>query len=136
MSFAIKQTQVVPQTKQILITGGAGFIGSHLTERLLGAGYRVAVIDDCSTGSLGNLRAVIDHPGLRIFTSRVSECRELESLAASSAEIYHLAAAVGVELVVHSPIRTIETNLHETEALLKAAGKAGTPVLLTSTSEV
>lgn len=123
-------------SNQILVTGGAGFIGSHLVERLLGDGHPVAVIDDCSTGSLENLRAVRGHPGLRVFEAKVSECRELDALAAGSAAIYHLAAAVGVELVVHSPIRTIETNLHETEVLLKAAGNSGTPVLLASTSEV
>ncbi len=126
----------MPEPNQILVTGGAGFIGSHLVERLLREGHPVAVIDDCSTGTLENLRAVEGHPGLRVFECKVSECRELASLAANSAGIYHLAAAVGVELVVHSPIRTIETNLHETEVLLKAAGNAGTPVLLASTSEV
>ncbi|MHC1769053.1 MAG: NAD-dependent epimerase/dehydratase family protein [Verrucomicrobiia bacterium] len=126
----------MPEPNQILVTGGAGFIGSHLVERLLREGCHVAVIDDCSTGSLENLRAVRGHPGLRLLECKVSECSELASLAGSSRAIYHLAAAVGVELVVHSPIRTIETNLHETEVLLKAAGNAGTPVLLASTSEV
>src|SRR5512143_3427498 len=96
----------------------------------------VAVIDDCSTGSLENLQAVVKHPDLRIITAKVSECAELCSLVANSTTVYHLAAAVGVELVVHSPIRTIETNLHETEVLFEAAGRSGTPVLLTSTSEV
>jgi UDP-glucose 4-epimerase len=120
----------------ILVTGGAGFIGSHLVERLLRDGKRVVVLDDCSTGSLDNLRAVAGHPGLRIIVSKLSQCGELVSLAGESAGIFHLAAAVGVELVVRSPIHTIETNLHETEAVLKAASQHKTPVLLASTSEV
>jgi len=94
------------------------------------------VIDDCSTGSWENLRAVRSHPRLRIVEGKVSECNELETFTAEVSGIYHLAAAVGVELVVNSPIRTIETNLRETEAILAAASKTGTPVLLASTSEV
>ena len=122
--------------EQVLVTGGAGFIGSHLVERLLADGLAVAVIDDCSTGTFENLRAVRKHQDLRVFKSKVSECAELEEIVANSKAVYHLAAAVGVELVVHSPVRTIETNLHETEVLLDAAGRHGTPVLITSTSEV
>jgi UDP-glucose 4-epimerase len=124
------------QPMQILVTGGAGFIGSHLVERLLDEGNGVTVIDDCSTGHLDNLRSVCTHPRLRIIVMKISECRELDELVAKAGFIFHLAAAVGVELVVHSPIRTIETNLHETEAILKAAGKHGVPLLLASTSEV
>ncbi len=124
------------KTDHILVTGGAGFIGSHLVERLLADGKSVTVIDDCSTGSLENLGAVLAHPRLRIVQSKVSECGELTDLASQSECIYHLAAAVGVELVVKSPVRTIETNLQETEAILEAASKRGAPVLLASTSEV
>lgn len=123
-------------TKHILVTGGAGFIGSHLTERLLREGHTVSVIDDCSTGSLQNLAAVRHHSRLHFVQGKVSESPELDSVVARSHAIYHLAAAVGVELVVHSPIRTIETNLHETEVLLEAAGRHRVPVLLASTSEV
>src|SRR6266545_7954933 len=108
-------------TRHMIVTGGAGFIGSHLVERLLADGHTVVVIDDLSTGSLENLRAVKDHPRLRIIQSRVSECRELPRLASQAESIYHLAAAVGVELVLNSPIRSIQTNLHETEAILDAA---------------
>ncbi len=124
------------QRRHVLVTGGAGFIGSHLVERLLADGKAVAVIDDLSTGSLDNLRAVSGHPRLRVIHSRLSACAKLGALAAEAESIYHLAAAVGVELVVKSPIRVLETNLHETEALLEAAADPGTPVLLTSTSEV
>lgn len=122
--------------RPILVTGGAGFIGSHLVERLLSDGKAVTVIDDCSTGSLDNLMAVQRHERLRVLKSKVSECHELRDLVAQAESIYHLAAAVGVELVVKSPIRTIETNLHETEIILEAASEHRTPVLITSTSEV
>jgi UDP-glucose 4-epimerase len=120
----------------VLVTGGAGFIGSHLVERLLTAGKAVTVIDDCSTGSLENLKAVAAHPDLRIMRSKVSQCRELAGIVGGAESIYHLAAAVGVELVVNSPIHVLETNLHETEVLLRAAADAGVPLLLASTSEV
>ena len=122
--------------KQVIVTGGAGFIGSHLVERLLADGQSVVVIDDLSTGSLDNLRAVQSHPRLRIIQARCSECGELGELVSRAERIYHLAAAVGVELVLHSPLRAIQTNLRETEAILEAASQHGVPVLLTSSSEV
>jgi UDP-glucose 4-epimerase len=122
--------------RHVLVTGGAGFIGSHLVERLLAEGRPVVVIDDLSTGSLANLSLVKDHPRLRVITSKVSSCPGLREIVAGSRAIFHLAAAVGVELVVRSPIHVIETNLHETEALLDAATEARVPVLITSTSEV
>ena len=119
-----------------MVTGGAGFIGSHLVERLLAGGRRVVVVDDLSTGNLDNLAAVSGHPDLRVLTAKISACPELNSLIEGAEAIYHLAAAVGVELVIHSPIHVIETNLHETEVLLKAAKAHRVPVLLASTSEV
>jgi UDP-glucose 4-epimerase len=124
------------RSEHILVTGGAGFIGSHLVERLVAEGKEVTVIDDCSTGSLDNLRNVSSDSRLRIIQAKVSECRELADIVARSESIYHLAAAVGVELVVNSPIRTIQTNLRETEAVLEAASRYGVRVLLASTSEV
>src|SRR5437016_2085533 len=120
----------------ILVTGGAGYIGSHLVERLLAEGNTVVVLDDFSTGSAENLRGVAGDPNLRIIQSRISACAELPQLVASASAIYHLAAAVGVELVVKSPIHTLKTNLHETEVLLEAAAGHSAPVLLASTSEV
>jgi UDP-glucose 4-epimerase len=120
----------------IVVTGGAGFIGSHLVERLLAEGKRVVVIDDLSTGSLENLHSVAQHPGLRVFQSKVSACPDLDQIVAESESIYHLAAGVGVELVVNTPIHVLQTNLHETEVLLAAAARHQAPVLLTSTSEV
>jgi UDP-glucose 4-epimerase len=124
------------ESKPVIVTGGAGFIGSHLVERLLRDGQLVIVIDDLSTGDLENLRAVRHNRRLRFIRSRVSECAELDELASGAASIYHLAAAVGVELVLRSPIESIQTNLHETEAILEAASHHRVPLLLTSSSEV
>jgi UDP-glucose 4-epimerase len=123
-------------SSHILITGGAGFIGSHLAERLLAEGNAVVVVDDFSTGSADNLRKVAGNRNLRIIQTTISHCAELPELTAQARAIYHLAAAVGVELVVKSPIHTLETNLHETEVLLEAAAGHSAPVLLASTSEV
>lgn len=120
----------------VLVTGGAGFIGSHLVERLLAEGNAVIVLDDFSTGGAENLRSLAGNPNLRIIESQISTCSELPQLAAKARAIYHLAAAVGVELVVKSPIHTLQTNLHETEVLLEAAAGHSAPVLLASTSEV
>jgi len=125
-----------PPFSHCVVTGGAGFIGSHLVERLLADGHRVTVIDDLSTGRRENLAAAAAHPGLRFIESTVSGCAELDELVAGADQVFHLAAAVGVELVVRAPIRVIETNLGETQALLAAAAVRRTPVLLASTSEV
>lgn len=123
-------------SKHVIITGGAGFIGSHLTERLLSEGGKVIVIDNLSTGSTENLHAVAKHPNLRVIWSRVSDCAELPDLVKEADSVYHLAAAVGVELILNSPVHAMQTNLHETETILEAASRHGTPVLLASTSEV
>jgi UDP-glucose 4-epimerase len=120
----------------ILVTGGAGFIGSHLVERLLAEGKTVVVIDDLSTGSLENLRAVKSHPRLRVVQSKISACAGLPKLAANAEFIFHLAATVGVELVVKSALSVLESSFHETQILLRAAATRRTPLLLTSTSEV
>jgi nucleoside-diphosphate-sugar epimerase len=120
----------------IIVTGGAGFIGSHLVERLLADGKQVVVIDDLSTGRVENLQGVKGNPRLRFIHSTISACAELPELIDGAKAIYHLAAAVGVELVVKTPIRVLQTNLHETEVLLEEAAKNGAPILLTSTSEV
>ena len=123
-------------TSNILVTGGAGFIGSHLVERLLAGGHAVTVLDDLSTGRLENLAAVRAHPDLTLLHSKVSQCRDLGERIARFQSIYHLAAAVGVELVMTSGLRSIQTNLRETEVILEAASARGVPILLASTSEV
>jgi UDP-glucose 4-epimerase len=124
------------RTDHVLVTGGAGFIGSHLVERLLGEGKSVCVIDDCSTGRLENLQSVRGHPGLEVIQSKISECGHLVELARDCQAIYHLAAAVGVELVMDSALKTIESNLGQTQLMLDAASAGGAPILLASTSEV
>jgi UDP-glucose 4-epimerase len=124
------------KTKHILVTGGAGFIGSHLVGRLLNDGKSVVVIDDFSTGSMENLRSVKKNPRLKIIRSKISECKDLPKLAANSEFIFHLAATVGVELVVKSALHVLESSFHETQILLRAAAKNSTPLLLTSSSEV
>jgi UDP-glucose 4-epimerase len=122
--------------EHILVTGGAGFIGSHLVERLLSGGQSVTVIDDCSTGRLENLQSVQDHPGLEVIQAKISECRNLPAIVGRTDAIYHLAAAVGVELVMKSALQTVESNLRETQLMLDAASAGRVPILLTSTSEV
>ncbi|HWD19847.1 MAG TPA: NAD-dependent epimerase/dehydratase family protein [Verrucomicrobiae bacterium] len=136
MTGFLGQTPGVKSAKHVLVTGGAGFIGSHLVERLLADGKPVVVIDDCSTGRKENLAAVWQHPGFKFLEGRISDRPELAELAEGAESIYHLAAAVGVDLVMKSGLRTIETNLRETQCVLNAADARQTPVLITSTSEV
>ncbi len=121
---------------RILITGGAGFIGSHLAQELTDRDHHVHVLDDLSTGSLDNLRALERRGG---FESTIGSCHdaELVSELVDGAEfVFHLAAAVGVQLIVESPVRTIETNVHCTELVLAAASRQRCPVFVASTSEV
>lgn len=122
--------------RKVLVTGGAGFVGSHLVERLLADGHRVSVIDDLSTGRRENLDRVAGDSRLEVIEAKVSTYRGLDGLMGEVGWVFHLAAAVGVELVLRSPVATIATNLDETEAVLEAAGGRRVPVLLTSTSEV
>ena len=118
-----------------LITGGAGFIGSHLAERLLADGHRVDIIDDLSTGAVENIEHL--KPDRRFHycvDSVMNEAATAEAIDRADA-VFHLAAAVGVMLIVESPVRTIETNIHATEIVLKHAAKKRRPVLIASTSE-
>src|SRR5947209_5398457 len=100
-----------------LVTGGAGFIGSHLVEALLAAGKRVVVLDDLSTGSLANLEAVRSHPDLRVVIDSVTNEERLAALVGEAGEVYHLAAVVGVRLVLQEPQRTVDTNIRPTEVI-------------------
>lgn len=119
-----------------LITGGAGFIGSHLAEALLGEGRRVTIVDDLSTGSLENVRHLEGHPGFEFVRGSVIDHGLMTGLVDRAEIVFHLAAAVGVNLIVESPVRTIETNIRGTEVVLELASRNRTPVLITSTSEV
>jgi UDP-glucose 4-epimerase len=120
----------------VLITGGAGFIGSHLTEAMLALGHGVVVVDDLSTGSLDNLRAVVGRPGFRFVRESVRNESTMTVLVERCDVIFHLAAAVGVQLIVERPVHTIETNIHGSEVVLSLANKFGRKVLVASTSEV
>jgi UDP-glucose 4-epimerase len=119
-----------------LITGGAGFIGSHLTEALLAAGHEVGVLDDLSTGRLDNLRSVQGHPGFTLTVGSVRDEALVQKLVDEADLVYHLAAAVGVRLILERPVETIATNIAGTEVILRAAAPRPTPVVLASTSEV
>jgi UDP-glucose 4-epimerase len=121
---------------RFLVTGGAGFIGSHLSEALLERGHRVHILDDLSTGSMENFRHLKLHER---FGYTIDTCASSSVVAEAVDEadiVYHLAAAVGVDLIVESPVRTIETNVHCTEVVLAQASKKKKPVFIASTSEV
>lgn len=120
----------------ILITGGAGFIGSHLAEKYLTAGHRVTVIDDLSTGSLANIAAAQQHADFEFVCDSVRNENTMGLLVEKCDVVFHLAAAVGVQLIVDEPVHTIETNIHGTEVVLAVANKFRKKVLIASTSEV
>jgi len=119
-----------------LITGGAGFIGSHLSERLLELGHDVTVLDDLSTGERDNLQHVAAHPNFKLTVGSITDPVVLGDALQGNDVVYHLAAAVGVKLVADDPVRTIETNIYPTEVLLRLAVQGGQKVFLASTSEV
>ena len=121
---------------RVLITGGAGFIGSHLSDAYLQRGDEVFVIDDLSTGSIENIRHLKDHPRFHYTIEDVNNQPVTAELVDQCDVIFHLAAAVGVKLIVESPVRTIETNVHSTEVVLSLANKKKKKVLIASTSEV
>jgi nucleoside-diphosphate-sugar epimerase len=119
-----------------LITGGAGFIGSHLTEALLDNGHEVLILDNLSTGSIDNISHLKGRQGFEYFIDSVNNEPLLAELIDRSDVIFHFAAAVGVKLIVEQPVHTIETNVHGTEVVLKHANKKKKLVLIASTSEV
>ncbi len=123
-------------TQHVLITGGAGFIGSHLTEALLARGDRVTIIDDLSTGRFENIAHLTDHPRFRYAIDTITNALVMDRLASECDMIFHLAAAVGVELIVRDPVHTLETNILGTHAVLQAAARYRRKVLIASTSEV
>jgi UDP-glucose 4-epimerase len=119
-----------------LITGGAGFIGSHLCDELLAQDHEVHVLDDLSTGSVENIRHLEGQPGFHYTIGSASDGHLVGDLIRDADGVFHLAAAVGVALIVDSPVHAIETNVHCTEVVLAQANRTKTPVLITSTSEV
>jgi len=121
---------------KILITGGAGFIGSHLAELLLARGDEVHILDDLSTGSIENIALIKKHPNLTYHIDTIRNYKLTAELVDMCDIIYHLAAAVGVKLIVESPVNTIETNIRGTDIVLSLAAKKKKRVLITSTSEV
>ena len=121
---------------RFLITGGAGFIGSHLTERLLAQGHEVTCIDDLSTGSIDNLTAVRQHTRFHFYSDTIFNRNLTAELVDASDVVFHLAAAVGVKRIVDFPVRTIETNVEGSEIILEAAAKHAKRILIASTSEV
>jgi UDP-glucose 4-epimerase len=119
-----------------LVTGGAGFIGSHLTERLLQDGNKVGVIDNLSTGSFENIESFKNHAGFEFVEGDIRNTELMEPLVERSDVIFHLAAAVGVRLIAEDPVHTIETNIGGTEIVLNIANKFGRKILIASSSEV
>ncbi|MDZ4669923.1 MAG: GDP-mannose 4,6-dehydratase [Phototrophicales bacterium] len=119
-----------------LITGGAGFVGSHLAEYLLAQGQGVVIVDDLSTGQIKNLASIQHHPQLQIVIEDIRNTMILDRLVSECDVIYHLAAVLGVQKILKEPIHTIEVNIGGTEAVLKAARRYRKKVLIASTSEV
>jgi UDP-glucose 4-epimerase len=122
--------------KRFLVTGGAGFIGSHLAELLVSRGSGVTILDDLSTGRLENLERLRDRPEVQIIRDFVENERAVNLAMESCDAVFHLAAAVGVQLVVDQPVRTIRSIIHGTEVVLESARRFRRPVLITSSSEV
>ena len=121
---------------RVLITGGAGFIGSHVAEAYLARGDQVFVLDDLSTGSIDNIRHLKANPRFHYTIESVHHAPTVAEMVDQCDVVIHLAAAVGVRLIVESPVRTIETNVHGTEVVLAKANKKKKKVLIASTSEV
>lgn len=121
---------------KILLTGGAGFIGSHLATELLGRGHEVLVMDDLSTGRLENLRHIQSNSGLHLKEGNILDIEVLEPLVQECDEVYHLAAAVGVRLVMEKPVETIMTNVRGAENILELCRKHSKKIFIASTSEI
>ncbi len=119
-----------------LITGGAGFIGSHLCEILISQGHSVVVMDDLSTGKRENIEALLSLPNFQFVRETILNLQVLDRLVSQTDVVIHLAAAVGVKLIIEDPVKTINTNILGTESVLKTANRYGCKVLLASTSEV
>ncbi len=123
-------------SRTVLVTGGAGFIGSHLVERLLERGDEVYVVDDLSTGRLENLKAVRSHPSLRLIVDSIMNWPMMHDVVGKVDAVYHLAAAVGVKKIMEEPVATITTNVRGTEIVLDCCHRHGAALFLASTSEI
>lgn len=123
-------------TTRVLVTGGAGFIGSHLVDRLIDAGEEVTALDDLSTGSYRNIRHLLDNPRFRFSKGSVLDQETVDAEVSQVDVVYHFAAAVGVQLIVDRPLQSLITNIKGTENVLEAAQKHRTKLMLTSTSEI
>src|SRR5882672_930889 len=121
---------------RVLVTGGAGFIGSHVVDCLIQRGDEVTALDDLSTGSLRNIRHLQDNPNFRLSNASVLDAEVINAEVAQADVIYHLAAAVGVQLIVDRPLQSLITNIKGTENVLEAAQKYRVKILLASTSEI
>lgn len=121
---------------KVFVTGAAGFIGSHLTDALLAAGHHVVGIDDLSTGNLSNLEGASANSGFRFVAVDVRDAKAVEDAMLDCDAVVHLAARIGLQAVVHSPLETMEINVHGTQSVLEVASRRGTAVIVASTSEV
>lgn len=121
---------------KILITGGAGFIGSHLSDKLIGEGHSVTVIDDLSTGRYSNIAHLEENANFRLIIDTVLNAQLMEELIRETDRVYHMASAVGVRLIMEQPVKTIETIFHGTDTVLKFCSRYRKRVLIPSTSEV
>ena len=121
---------------RVLLTGGAGFVGSHLSELLLAGGHEVVVLDDLSTGSLSNVQHLLGRDGITFTSASVLDGEALRESVAGCDAVAHLAASVGVELIIREPLRSLLNNIRGTEAVLEAATRVGSRVLVTSSSEI
>ncbi len=122
--------------QHVLITGGAGFVGSHLAERLLDRGSAVTILDDLSTGNYANIAHLEGHENVRLLIDTVFNEHLMEDLIRSHDRVFHLASAVGVKLIIEQPVKTIQTIVGGTEIVLRYCSRYRKPVLITSTSEV
>ena len=121
---------------RVLVTGGAGFIGSHLCDALLANGHEAVVLDDLSTGSLANIAHLQAHPAFSFVLGDVRNARAVDEALASCSAVIHLAARIGLKIIVESPLETLEVNAHGTEVVLAAASRRQLPIIVASTSEV
>ncbi len=124
------------ENMNILVTGGAGFIGSHLVERLLAEGHHVSIIDNLSTGRLENIESFKDNPNFRYVIGTVLNRELMDKLISKAEQVYHLAAAVGVKYIIENPLLSLKTNIVGTDNVLELANKYKAKVLITSSSEI